>query len=343
MDTLTQVALGAAIGELTLGEKEGNKAVLWGGIAGGIPDLDIIAAPFMDSLSYMGFHRSVSHSLFLILCMAPLLGVFLTQYSRTNNSGFWGWTRLFFWALVTHSLLDCFTSFGTQLFWPFSRYRVAFHTISVIDPLYSIPLLASVIMVFFFRMGSRKRRVLNYLGLGASTLYLAITVVNSFYIESVFEKRLEAQNIDYSRLYVSPTPLNTILWRGVAETSGGYYTGYYSLFDGNKQFPLDFVEKNHYLISPYRNESNIRTLLWINNGFYTISPKNGALYMNDMRYGRMNGWRERQGNFIFSFRISDKKFSPGSPLLVKRERPPITITESTLISFVNRILGEAIR
>ena len=42
MDSLTQIVLGAAVGEATLGRKVGNKALLWGAIAGTIPDLDVV-------------------------------------------------------------------------------------------------------------------------------------------------------------------------------------------------------------------------------------------------------------------------------------------------------------
>ena len=42
MDSLTQVVLGAAVGEAALGKKIGNRAIVWGGIAGTIPDLDVL-------------------------------------------------------------------------------------------------------------------------------------------------------------------------------------------------------------------------------------------------------------------------------------------------------------
>jgi len=41
MDSLTQIVLGGAIGELVAGRKMGNRAVLWGAIAGTIPDLNV--------------------------------------------------------------------------------------------------------------------------------------------------------------------------------------------------------------------------------------------------------------------------------------------------------------
>ncbi len=41
MDSLTQIVLGAAVGEAVLGKKARNKAMLYGAIAGTIPNLDV--------------------------------------------------------------------------------------------------------------------------------------------------------------------------------------------------------------------------------------------------------------------------------------------------------------
>ena len=43
MDSLTQIVLGASVGEAALGRKVGNRAMVWGAIAGTIPDLDVIS------------------------------------------------------------------------------------------------------------------------------------------------------------------------------------------------------------------------------------------------------------------------------------------------------------
>ena len=54
MDSLTQIVLGASVGEAALGRKVGNRAMVWGAIAGTIPDLDVISNGFMtpiDSIS----------------------------------------------------------------------------------------------------------------------------------------------------------------------------------------------------------------------------------------------------------------------------------------------------
>ena len=66
MDSLTQVVLGAAVGEAVLGKKIGNRAMLWGAIGGTIPDLDVFLRYFVDEITNTQMHRGFSHS-FLFL------------------------------------------------------------------------------------------------------------------------------------------------------------------------------------------------------------------------------------------------------------------------------------
>ena len=61
MDSITQATLGAAVGETVLGRKVGNKAVLWGAVAGTLPDLDVLAYPLMDEIAQLGWHRWRHH------------------------------------------------------------------------------------------------------------------------------------------------------------------------------------------------------------------------------------------------------------------------------------------
>ena len=64
MDSISQLTLGAAVGEVVLGRKVGNKAILWGAIGGTIPDLDVLSAAFMDTIDQLIIHRGFSHSIF---------------------------------------------------------------------------------------------------------------------------------------------------------------------------------------------------------------------------------------------------------------------------------------
>src|SRR5690606_37390634 len=112
MDSLTQMVLGAAVGETVLGRKVGNKAMLYGAIAGTIPDLDTLAAHFVDTVSALEIHRGFTHSLFFSLVFAPLFGGLIAKIERGSPASRGDWTRLMFWGLVTHPLLDAFTTWG---------------------------------------------------------------------------------------------------------------------------------------------------------------------------------------------------------------------------------------
>ena len=178
MDSLTQIVLGAACGEIALAKKIGNKALLFGAIGGTIPDLDVFIGKFFynNEIQAMAFHRGFMHSLLFAVLAAFLFGWFTFKLYNTGNrketttQNNWIW--LFFLSIFTHPLLDCFTPYGTQLFAPFSDYRVAFNNISVVDPLYTLPFLTCMLVVLFFKRTNPKRLKWTKAGLYISALYM---------------------------------------------------------------------------------------------------------------------------------------------------------------------------
>ena len=145
MDSLTQIVLGAAVGEAVLGKKVGNKAMLYGAIAGTIPDLDVLSRYVVDTVTATEWHRGFSHSILFSVLFAPFFGWLVWKLDRKRNATWTDWSWLFFWGLFTHPILDAFTTWGTQLFWPFET-RLAFQSIFVIDPLYTLPFLIFLVL-----------------------------------------------------------------------------------------------------------------------------------------------------------------------------------------------------
>jgi inner membrane protein len=88
MDSLTQIVLGAAVGEAVLGRKVGNKAILWGAIAGTIPDLDVLARSLVDPLRANELHRGITHSIFFSAVMAPVLALWTKRHAASLLSLF---------------------------------------------------------------------------------------------------------------------------------------------------------------------------------------------------------------------------------------------------------------
>lgn len=338
MDTLTQIALGAAVGEAVLGRKVGNQAVMWGAVGGLIPDLDVLATPFLNDVQELTFHRGITHSIAFAVVLSPLLAYLISRVHKTKAARWFDWTKLMFWSIVTHPILDCFTIYGTQIFQPFSNYAVAFNTIFIIDPLYTLPLLFSVIALMFFQRTNFKRRILNQIGLGLSCFYLCLTVINKLYVNWVFERAWRSQNISYQRYFTNPTPLNTLLWRGVAESKDGFWEGLYSLLDRNQKVEFRFIPKHHELIRPFAAQPELHKLFWFTKGYFSVSQKDGRVYLNDLRFGRTDlGLPYLDGDYLFSYRIASE--GNGAGVSIERANVRVRISEELLIFLWQRIKG----
>jgi membrane-bound metal-dependent hydrolase YbcI (DUF457 family) len=148
MDSLTQFVLGAAVGHLILSRHIGvGKAMLIGGLSGTIPDLDMIPLSFTDMVTQLDLHRSLSHSILFCL-IAPLGFTKIAQIFTQRKISFWRWYALWFLGFFTHILIDACTTWGTQIFWPLP-YRVSFNSVFIIDPLYTLPLIVSLVTALY--------------------------------------------------------------------------------------------------------------------------------------------------------------------------------------------------
>jgi len=302
LDSISQFVLGAAVGEAVLGKKVGNSAPLWGGIAGTIPDLDILFYPLLDQIGRITFHRGISHSFLFLTLLTPIIAWLVYRFYKTEAS-WWDWSKLFFLAMITHPILDCFTTYGTQIFWPFSDQRVAFCSIFVADPVYTLPLLFSLVFILFRKKDSIKRRWINYAALAFSHAYLFFTLFNHAGVVKQFEKTAEAKGLNYSRVHVSPTPLNQVLWSGIVETEGGYHLGQYSLFDTQEQVDLEFYEQNENLLSEVSDRKIIDALKWFSDDFYVVSKDEEMVKLHDIRFGKAGDIKKDGGLFVFNFHM----------------------------------------
>ncbi len=392
MDSLTQVTLGAAVGEVVLGRKLGNRAMIWGAVAGTIPDLDVMANLVTDEISALAFHRGITHSFVFSAIAAPILGWLLHRmdghegpfWSRTRwgdfgkaglalfalvgigsltmpipwpevlkiaaavtvaimgfpllsslrqslngkarpleeRPGFRLWSWFFFWSIVTHPLLDACTTYGTQLFQPFSSYRAALNNISVVDPAYTLPFLICLIIASRLVKEGRARRFFNWAGIGLSGAYMIFTFYNKFQVDNIFEQSLEREKIAVQRYMTSPTIFNNILWQGIAEGDSVYYHGMYSLLDARPEVDSFVrISKNHEWLAPYSDERPVKVLRWFSDGyFHVLRRADGRMQVNDLRFGSMTGRFDRESDFVFGFILEEKngKIQASS----SRDRPP---------------------
>ena len=300
MDSLTQIVLGASVGEAVLGKKVGNKALLYGAIAGTIPDLDVIFGIYTDTITAIEWHRGFSHSLFFSLLLAPILGWLVNKLERKLKLGWKPWAKLFFLGLFTHPILDAFTTWGTQLFWPFPT-RIALNSIFVIDPLYTLPFLVCTVSVLFYQRDSNKRNQLNKLGLLFSTFYLLSTVVVKQVVTQQFEKALHSQEISYTQLSSRPAAFSTILWNANIDTPDAYLIGDYSIFDTQSIRFIKYPKKRN-ASTKMLGYPNVQRLISISKGWFILEQKKNDWYFNDLRFGTIPK-KDGTDSFTFSYQL----------------------------------------
>jgi len=315
MDSLTQIVLGAAVGEVLLGKKVGNKAMLWGAIAGTIPDLDVVIKLFTDDLTGNEMHRGFSHSLLFSMLFAPFLGWIISKIYKKEEATFKQWTNLAFWSLFTHPLLDAHTTWGTQLFWPFDL-RLAYKNINVVDPIYTLPFLIVLIIVLFLKRSNPARLKLAYFGIILSTAYMVYSIGVKLYADRIFSNSLNKQNIHYSRLSTQPTFGNTVLWYATAENDTANFVGLYSLLDKSKDIQLVSFKKDLKLLDSLKNNIDIQRLIVLSDYWYLIEHNDTGYIFKDLRFGKMSFGPE--ADFVFTYNV---KIDTAGKTFVKQDKP----------------------
>ena len=332
MDTVTQIALGAAVGEATLGRKAGWRAPLWGGLCGLLPDLDVLW-PFADPVSAFTWHRGYTHSIAVIVLATPVVAWAAMRIHPGTRAFRRGWLLLAFLALVTHPLLDCFTVYGTQVFLPFSDLPVAWSTIFIIDPAFSVPVILGVLAALIL---SRERGLghrLNHAGLALGVAWLAFTVVAKAHVDRVASDSLPPPGA--ARVFTTPTPLNAVLWRVVAMRGDGrYLEGYYSLLDPEPRVSFASRPDGHELLEPLRGEAAVARLMWFSRGFFSGRELgSGEVVISDLRMGL----EERP---VFSFVVGRREGEAIEPAPVRR-RPDPEVPPGMWAALGERILGRS--
>ncbi len=234
---------------------------------------------------------------------------FFTRKLTEVDASWQDFAWVFFWSIFTHPLLDCCTTYGTQLFQPFSDYRVAFNNVAVADLFYTLPFLLCLVGARLFLKNTYWRKLLLWVGIGWSCLYLLWTVYNKHQVNQVFEKSLQAQGIEYQRYMTSPALFSNFLWTGTAEGKDAYYQSSYSTFDKDPLIPkFKILPKNHDWIKQYEDEKTVKTLKWFSNNYYSILKReDGKLQLNDLRFGTFTDTETpKEDEFVFRFILEEK-------------------------------------
>lgn len=315
MDSVSQLALGASIGIAVLGRATTVKrAAIWGGVAGTLPDLDVLL-DHGDAVLNMVLHRGHSHSLLWTSLAGACLGLLAARF-HGDSAHTWRWSLAMLLAMVTHPLLDALTIYGTQLLQPFTDEAYGVGSMFIIDPLYTLPLLAGVALAWR-RAGAAGLRW-NMRLLALSTAYLAWSLAAQAWVMAQVQRDLQRQGIAPETLLVTPAPFTTVLWRVVAVRGDQYLEGYVGLLDGQRPVRWTAHPRGLALLQEHGHHPHVHRMVRFTDGLLRLRMHDGHLWLTDLRMGQ-------EGAYVFDFDLGPP-LQPGAiaPAAVQRSaRPPV--------------------
>lgn len=288
MDPLSQGVLGATLPQASARPRQVLVAGILGLIAGMAPDLDVLIQSDSDPLLFLEYHRQFSHALVFIpfggllcaLVLHPLLG-------RRAGLGFWQTTLFCTLGYATHGLLDACTTYGTLLLWPFSDQRFAWNVISIIDPLFTLPILALVVL-----SARRRQPWLARVGLIWALVYLGLGLQQRDTAIAMGQALAEQRGHTPLRLEAKPGFGNLLVWKVVYETREHFHVDGVRTWPAPRWYPGDRVRKLDirrdlpWLSPDSQQARDVARFAWFSNGYVALDPERPQRIM-DVRYSML--------------------------------------------------------
>ena len=284
MDVISQAVLGASLSQSFAKDKSKQlSALLIGALAGMAPDLDVLIYSEDDPLLFLEFHRQFTHSFFFIPFGALLCS--LVFYLFIKNKLTFSQVYLFsFLGIATHGLLDTCTSYGTQLFWPFSDLRVSWNIVSIIDPLFTIPILIAIVLAAF-----RRNRLYARIAFIYAIVFLSSGLVQKQRAENALYTLAQQRGHHAERILVKPAFASRHVWKLIYEYDGRYYVDAVKLLWQTTIIPGTSIEKLNikrdfpWLPKNSQQAKDIERFRWFSDGFLAVNSQDPNVII-DMRY-----------------------------------------------------------
>ena len=304
MDPLTQGVLGAALPQ-SLSKKKSLIVIGFLGFLSGLaPDLDVLIRSENDPLLFLEFHRQFTHSLIFIpvggfICASFLFFLIAKRFDISFKDT-WIYSTL---GYGTHGLLDACTSYGTLLFWPFSQTRIAWNNISIIDPLFTIPILILIVMA-----GLKQKRIFSVAALIWAVFYLSLGIYQKSEAIKIGKKTAKDRGHSVIRIDAKPSIGNLILWKSIYETRDKFFIDAIRLGWNPKIFNGESINKiNVQTVFPWlmiksQQAKDIKRFKWFSDGYIAINPKNKNQIL-DIRYSTL----PNEIGGLWGIELSEKK------------------------------------
>ena len=285
MDPLTQGVLGASLSQAASKKQYLVVAGGLGLLSGMAPDLDAFIRSESDPLLALEFHRQFTHSLLFIpigsLICALVLHLLIAKRRGLSFKQSWLYCAL---GYGTHALLDSCTTYGTQLFWPLTNERYAWNTISIIDPVYTLPILILLVFATWKRIPLLARIAFLW-----ALIYPTLGMIQRDRAEAIGWQLAQERQHTPIRLEAKPSFANILVWKVVYETESRYYVDAVRAGKSVRTYPGDSVAKLNvsqdfpWLYPNSQQAKDIERFRWFSNGYVAQDPMDD-LRVIDVRY-----------------------------------------------------------
>lgn len=320
MDPVSHFALGATLAAgASIPRKESTRiALLTGGSAALLPDLDVFISSSTDPLLQLEYHRHFTHSLLfipvgafitllLVKCVFPLFRV-----RQPSNAALYLYALL---GYASHGFLDACTSYGTQLLWPFSSMRVAWNIIGIVDPFFTVVILGLLLYAFMKKRSGFARAALIY-----GLLYLTFGVYQRDKAtgHSLLDLQERGVTLSPQGCEAKPAPLSLFLWRTICESDDGRFLVdawhvspfKYVKYQGGEIKRFDPSRDAPWLHSAPRQERDLKRFEWFSSGYIVTHPLDPNV-VGDIRYSLLpNGLAPLWGIGLDPGDLSESRKTP---------------------------------
>lgn len=316
MDSVTQFALGAVIGAVTLGPRIGpRKAIIIGGLMGTVPDLDTFL-PSDDPVSSFTSHRGASHSLIIQALVTPLFAEPLVRFFKSLRDHRIRTYLAIYLIFATHALIDAMTIYGTRLLYPIIDTPFGVGSIFIIDPLYTLPLVLIVFWGLASSMYTPQLATWAKRALVVSTAYMLISIPLQQMAEAKATRVLQDRGISPERILTVAAPFTTLYFKTVAIDGNRYINLYSSVLGGDDAVTAYIHPRRADLISCLSTNQRFQELAGFNKGIYSLATVDDEVVMSDLRMGL-------SPNYVFRFAIAETTSDGMRPLDLPTRKPVI--------------------
>ena len=297
MDSITHLFLGGAIVAAIVPARHRRAALLAGAALNTLPDLDVFPLALCDDpIVRMTWHRSATHSWLVLPLVAWAIWVFFRSRGGRVAEAPVRWWWAIFACLMAHPLIDAFTVYGTQLFWPLPMRPIMWSSLFIIDPLFTLPWLLACVVAWRARERLLAQRAL-VAGIALGVAYVGWSLAAKAMVDRAATRALAAMGLRDAPRFSVPMPFNTLLWRVVAMTPDGFVEGERSLVADRGTMRFHAQRSDAAALASARGIPAVERLLWFDHGFAKAQVRDGVLVLSDLRMGQ-------EPDYSFNFAVA---------------------------------------